>query len=375
MKDKFYSLEEKFTFDDVLIVPVHSEVPSRSEEIIDTSVTIGTHKFKVPVISSNMDTITDIKMAHKMAQLGGLGLIHRYMSVKETQDKIDAWEWGGGTGGFPTGNPLGLSVGSIDNKLERERLDLILRNPKRSYDDSQIILCADLAHGDSLHMIKTIKAIRKEYGFKGLLIAGNTATYEGTARLLEAGADLIRVGVGPGSACTTRKKTGVGFPQLSCVYECAKAGPVIADGGIRGPDDSNKAIAAGALFVMIGGMLAGTDCTPHWDEAHAHHLKSLAFGGNAELPEVTYRGMASKEAREAFSGIGKNAEGMAFKVKIRPEGSTEEVIKYLAEGLRSGMSYVNATTMKAYEQNAKFIRITSTTVQENVPHFSFTGKK
>lgn len=371
MRSKFYSQDIKFTFDDVMIVPAYSEVPSRSDAHIDTSVKMGKNTFRIPVIASNMDTVTDIKMAAQMAALGGLGIIHRYMSVEDTKSRIIEWSQ---RGEFARGNPLALSVGSIDNEMERKRLDAILRDTKRFWNDEQIILCVDLAHGHSKHMIKSVSAIRSEYKFTGTLIAGNTATAEGTDSLMRAGADIVRVGVGGGSACTTRQKTGCGVPQLSSVLDSAATGNVISDGGHRIPADIAKAIAAGAQFVMLGGMLAGTDCTPHWDEAMAHHQKSLQFGSAGDLPEVSYRGMASKEAREAFSGIGKNAEGAAFRTKIKPEGSTKEVVDHIMEGVRSAMSYVNAVTIPEFMEKAQFIRVTPTTIQENVPHFGLKSK-
>lgn len=371
MRSKFYSQEIKFTFDDVMIVPAYSEVPSRSDSFVNTSVKMGKNSFRIPLIASNMDTITDIKMAAEMAALGGLGIIHRYMSVEDTRKRLIEWSQ---RGEWARGNPLALSVGSVDNEMERKRLDVILRDAKRFWNDDEIILCIDLAHGDSKHMVKSVAAIRGDYKFSGTLIAGNTATVEGTARLLEAGADIIRVGVGGGSACTTRQKTGCGVPQLSSVLDSAVAGPVISDGGHRIPSDVAKAIAAGADFIMLGGMLAGTDCTPHWDEAMAHHQKSLQFGGVTELPEVSYRGMASKEAREAFSGIGKNAEGAAFRTKIKPEGSTKEVVDHIMEGVRSAMSYVNSVTIPEFKERSQFIRVTPTTVQENIPHFGLKSK-
>lgn len=371
MSSKFYSQDIKFTFDDVMLVPERSEIPSRSDACIDTSVTMGKNKFKIPLIASNMDTITDIKMASQMASLGGLGIIHRYMSIEETQKRIMQWndkqEW-------KHGNPLALSVGSIDNEQEHKRLDAILRSKDRFWQDNQIILCVDLAHGDSVHMTKSIAAIREEYKFTGTLIAGNTATYEGTSRLISAGADVVRVGIGGGSACTTRQKTGCGVPQLSSVLDSADAGTIISDGGHRIAADVSKALAAGADFVMLGGMLAGSDCTPHWDDAWAHHAQSVKFGGSSELPEVSYRGMASKEARESFSGIGKNAEGASFRTRIKPAGSTADIIEYIMEGVRSAMSYTNNTTIIDFQNRSKFIRVTPTTIQENIPHFGLKSK-
>lgn len=366
MNNKFYANDVKFTFDDVMIVPKFSQVASRSESILDTATKMGRNSFKIPLIASNMDTITDTKMAITMAKLGGLGIIHRYMSVEATQERLDTWQI---EGLWSAGHPLALSVGSIDNILERARINTILRNSKRSWSDDQIILCVDLAHGDSQHMINSINAIRKEYGFLGTIIAGNTATFAGTSRLLNAGADIVRVGIGGGSACTTRQKTGCGIPQLSSVLDSTEAGPIISDGGHRIPGDVAKAFAAGAQFVMLGGMLAGTDGTPAWDKAMAYHQQALQYGIAKDLPEVPYRGMASKEAKLAFSGTDKNAEGASFRARIQPKNSTQDVIENIMEGVRSAMSYVNATTITEFGDRAQFVRVTPTTLHENLPHF------
>lgn len=368
---KFYSNEIKFTFDDVSIVPAYSEVESRSEYHLDTSVKMGVNTFKLPIIASNMDTITDIKMAKKMAELGGLGIIHRYMSVEDTKERLRLW---GELGMWEAKHPIALSVGSSKNAVEKERIDAILMDPNRCWDDNEVILCVDLAHGDSKHMVDSIVSLRKDYKFGGTIIAGNTATASGTGRLREAGADVVRVGIGGGSACTTRQKTGCGIPQLSSVLDCAASATIISDGGHRIPADIGKALVAGASFVMLGGMLAGTDCTPHWDEAMAHHAKSLKFGHTDELPEVSYRGMASKEAREAFSGVSKNAEGASFRTKIKPEGSTEDVVRVIMEGIYSTMSYTGCTTIEELFEKAKFARVTSSTVGENIPHFGSNTK-
>lgn len=356
MKFKDDSVELKLAYDDVLIAPRYSEVSSRSA--VDTSVSFGETKLQLPIISSNMDTITGPKMAEKLGELGALGLIHRYMSVEEHLAIMGDWDYDLG--------PVAVSVGT--HTRDKERIDATLEYAlRRPVQD--VVICVDIAHGDSLHMVETVKYIRDK-GWHGTLMAGATCTYEGTKRLLDAGADIIRVGVGPGSACTTRVKTGCGYPQLSAVLECAQAGPIIADGGIRTPGDAAKALAAGAKAVMIGGMLAGTDCVPNWDIAMESYQKHLGFssGVGTHPPSISFRGMASAEARKAFGAAPVNAEGVSCTVKAKPEGSTVETITHLEEGIRSAMSYTNSHNLNEFLENAQFIRVSTAVAQENVPH-------
>lgn len=331
---------EFLSYDDVLIRPVHSQLGSRSEADISTQ--IGNLHLHVPVISSNMDTITGVKMAKKMAELGGLGLVHRYMSVAEQAGIIREWDHG----------PLGVSVGVVER--DKERIDATLEAYRKSssLNKSNFVLCVDIAHGDSAHMVDTLKYIR-DSGFDATLMAGAVATSEAAINLFEAGADVLRTGIGPGSVCSTRLKTGCGVPQFSAVVESAEVGSIIADGGIRYPGDAAKALAAGAKCVMIGSMLAGTDCVPGWHPHEAH---------------MRFRGMASLEARENFGQPGVNAEGVSVDVPTQEAGSTERIITEICEGVRSAMSYSNSKTLTEFNQNVVFQRVTGNTVAENVPH-------
>lgn len=741
----------KFSYDDVLLTPQYSEVSSRSN--VDISTEFGTIKLKTPIISSNMDTITDVKMAKKMNTLGGLGLIHRYMSEEKQIKIIKSWP--------RDGSILGLSLGTITN--DKDRIDSTIHHVKNSdINEKDVVLCIDIAHGDSKHMLETIEYVRG-LGWNGTLMAGATCTPEGTRRLLSAGADIVRVGVGPGcfsgdtrvlmadgtyknisdiklhdkvinmhgkvvdvigtafkgyrkvikyksstfykdtictsdhlhwvgdlsgrehlvkqkgylkaigkgnygwkeigsskpkvltfpskinfelsedfkinlndfalsrrgfssgfkdlgtvkssyglgylfgtflgdghasitkskrrdkngektignisshlnwtfgpnelhlaekvqkylkevfatdskitypsarsnthivlcrrnplarlflefgkktkkhlpkkymclnkeylqglfdgltdsdshtekngrisltntstsiielhsflsysllgffpnqrerkksvgnlkgvlknvedfsdvytsrinttgnkrigqefgvskilsikeletlvpvydievdcdthsfiannaivhnSACSTRVKTGCGYPQFSAVLECSEVGPIIADGGIRTPGDAAKALAAGAKAVMIGGMLAGTDCVPGWDIAMQSYFTNIPHSEYTDIsrhpndmPSIQYRGMASSAARAAFGQKPKNAEGISCTVKAKPEGSTELVIVDLDEGIRSAMSYSNSNTLDEFKERAVFQRVSSSVVNENIPHF------
>ena len=327
------------TFDDVLIVPRYSSISSRDEVSLFQENVLLNHSFDIPFISSNMDTITEYDMASFMAHAGGLGIWHRYMSVREAIEVYEKWS-------VNELNPLAISIGCL--KKDKTRIDALLE-----YGSPSMILCIDTAHGDSINMKQTLNYIRNDRNFKGAVIAGNVCTPQGTQRLLDWGADMVKVGIGPGSVCTTRIKTGCGYPQFSAIMKCSKVGPIIADGGISKPADACKALAAGAKMVMLGGMLAGTDKTPSWESASE---------------DIEFRGMASKEAREAFEGVSKNAEGVSCMIKAKPKGSTRETINWLVEGLKSSLSYVGASTLDEFRKSVSFVQVTSNVIVENGSH-------
>lgn len=343
--------EEKVSYDDVLLVPQYSEVRSRS--LVNTRIRLGSINLDVPIIASNMDTITGMKMARKMDELGALGIIHRGgggdENIKKTvRGYLSSWKENPGKG------PLALSVGSMYIEREKTRINAILTGLEElDFAHNNLVICVDFAHGDSLASVDTIAFIR-ECGFTGTIIGGAVCTPDACKRLQTAGANVVRCGIGPGSACSTRLKTGCGYPQLSAIMECAAtAVPIIADGGIRQPGDMAKAMGAGAKAVMMGGQFAGTDCTPGWYE-------------NAEFLE--YRGMASNAAKTAVGLPEGFEEGVSVIVKAKPKGSTEAVIKNMVDGLKSAMSYSNAFNLKDFKKRAQFVRISSAVLGENRPH-------
>mgnify|MGYP001583701162 FL=1 len=252
---------------------------------------------------------------------------------------------------------FGAAIGVVGDYLDRAD-DLV----KAGVD----VLVVDIAHGHSQHMIETVKILKKRYSVD--IIAGNVATKEGVRDLIKAGADAIKVGIGPGSMCTTRIITGCGYPQLSAIMECVATAnklktPLIADGGIRYSGDITKAMAAGASSVMIGSLLAGTDESPG--------MTMLRHGRKYKIA----RGMASlganmsKKNNEGGDSFGLKeyvAEGVEALVPYR--GKVSEILNQLSGGLRSGMSYCGAKNISELWSKAKFIRITNASLKEGFPH-------
>jgi IMP dehydrogenase/GMP reductase len=334
-------MNQAYSFDDVLIVPQYSEIESRSE--CDVTPHLPGMDLRIPIFAANMDTICGLKMATKMDKLGGCGIIHRFMKESKVHNIFREW-----ANDEERTNRVVVAVGSVHH--DKRRIDIVC-------DTKNIDICIDLAHGDSKHMVDTLKYIRKEKQFSGIVIAGNVCTHTGASRLFNFGADIVKVGVGPGSACTTRGKTGCGYPQLAAIEKCSKAGPIIADGGIREASDVAKAISVGAHAVMIGGLLAGTDCTPYWDN---------------ENQTVDFRGMASEGARKACGQVPMNIEGDSFEVVKEPKGSTQEVVEELVEGLRSAMSYSGCRTLEEFRTKSQIVLTTPSIVKENR---SWLGKR
>lgn len=332
-------LNEALTYDDVVIVPQFSEHTTRAQS--NTSWKLKNFTFQKPIIAANMDTICGPEMALQMAQLGGLGIIHRYLTVAQYKEISDSWH--ANNPEFP----LAFAVGTLSN--DKERIDFCMNGGCE-------IICIDIAHGDCQAMLDTIAYIRASWD--GALIAGNTATFEGTKRLIDAGADIVKVGVGSGGLCSTRVKTGCGMGQLSAVIECAEAGPVIADGGIKEPAHACKALAGGATSIMIGGMLGGTDKAPGW-------INPL----DCPNAETKVAGMASLSSKTKAGLRGINAEGVERTVSCKPAGSTAHVIEDITEGIRSAMSYTGAFTLEEFTEKAVLRKISIAGQAEGPPHF------
>lgn len=328
------------TFNDVLIMPKYSDVRSRREPSLKTQLTKKI-ALDIPVISANMDTVTEDEMAIAMFKLGGLGILHRFMTIEEQVAMVRKVKEAGAQN-------ISASIGVGDESKPRAK-SLVAAGVN--------IITIDIAHGHSVQMIETMKWLKDTYP-EVELIAGNLAMPDAARDLIEAGADAIKVGIGPGSMCTTRIITGCGVPQLTAIALCAEVAesygvPVIADGGIRTSGDMVKAFAAGASTVMLGSMLAGTLETP----------------GEVKQGRKQYRGMASKSAQVSWRGgvpEGMAAEGESTMVTIK--GLVKDVILEITGGIRSGMSYVNATSVRELKDKATFMEMSSNGVSESRAH-------
>ncbi len=329
------------TYDDVLIVPSKSAVRSRKDPSLASRVT-RRFKLDMPFVSANMDTVTESAMAIAMHKLGGLGILHRFMTVEQQVQEIRLVAEAGC-------DLIAASIGV--NGEGRERAEALVNAGAK-------ILTIDIAHGHSEAMLEILKWLKDKFGDRVDLIAGNVATPEATEELINAGADAIKVGIGPGSMCTTRMITGCGVPQLTAVAWCMEAArnkniPVIADGGIKGSGDIVKAFAAGAETVMLGSLLSGTLETP----------------GTVHYGKKHYRGMASRAAQTSWRGglpEGMAPEGESTSVPVK--GNVKDVVHELAGGLRSGMSYINAVQLNEIGEKSRFMEMTPNGYRESIAH-------
>lgn len=463
------NIKEGLTFDDVLLTPRKSRVFSRRDVFLRTS--FSRHlEINLPLVSANMDTVTESRMARFMAEAGGIGIIHRFLTIEEEADEVrrvkrsesviidDPYtirpdqtirearemmakysvsgllvadenrklvgilssrdllfegENGQKVNQIMTKKVITATPGvgvdkakEILHKYRIEKLPIVTRggairglitlkdilkktqNPQASKDkkgrllvgaaigvkeDAMLrakalldagadIIVVDIAHGHNVRALEIVKALRKKFG-RIEIVAGNVATAEGVVDLIKAGADAVKIGVGPGAACTTRIVTGVGVPQLTAIMECAKSAkkynvPIIADGGIKNSGDLAKALAAGGDTAMLGALFSGTDESP--GEYIMEDGQAFKF----------YRGMASREAGEdkakldgGSDGFSRTPEGKAGRVPYR--GSAKNVLVDLISGLRSSMSYLGAKNIKEFHKNAEFIKITPATEKEN----------
>ncbi|SES87729.1 inosine-5'-monophosphate dehydrogenase [Natronincola peptidivorans] len=470
MEDKI--VQEGLTFDDVLLIPAKSEVLPNEVEL-STNLTKKI-KLNIPLMSAGMDTVTEGKMAISMAREGGIGIIHKNMSIEEQAlevDKVKRSEHGVIVDPFflspehavadalelmeryhISGVPItvkGKLVGIITNRDIRfetnyeklisevmtkdklvtaregitmeeaqqilmknkiEKLPIVdedgmlkglitikdieksIKYPNSAKDSKSRLLVGaaigitkdmiervdalhkakvdvvvlDTAHGHSKGVIEAVKKIKAKYP-ELQVIAGNVATAGATVELIEAGADAVKVGIGPGSICTTRVVAGIGVPQITAVYDCAKAAkaygiPVIADGGVKYSGDIPKAIAAGANVVMIGSLFAGTEESPG---------ETVIYKGRSFK---TYRGMGSIGAMERgskdryFQEDNKKLVPEGVEGKVPYKGPLKDTVLQLVGGLKSGMGYCGTTTIKELQEKGKFIRITGAGLRESHPH-------
>ena len=328
------------TFDDVLIVPAKSDIRSRRDPSLTSRLTREI-EIQTPIISANMDTVTEAEMSIAMHKQGGFGILHRFMPIEDQIVHVQRVKSAGATN-------VGASIGVSDDF--KTRADALI-------EAGVTVVTIDIAHGHSVSMMETMRWLKKNYP-DVQIIAGNIATPSGAEDLIEAGADAIKVGIGPGSMCTTRIITGCGVPQLTAIALCSEVArkadvPVIADGGFRTSGDIMKAFAAGASTVMLGSMLSGTIETP----------------GEIKGGRKQYRGMASKSAQVSWRGgvpEGMAPEGESTTVPVK--GHVKDVILELTGGIRSGMSYINATAVSEIADKAHFIEMTAAGTLESRAH-------
>ena len=463
---------EGITFDDVLLVPQYSEV---TPDLVDVSTRLTEQiRLNIPMMSAGMDTVTEHRMAIAMARQGGIGIIHKNMSIEQQAEEVDMVkrsENGVITDPFflspdhtlgdanalmskyrISGVPITQGrklVGIITNRdlqfqtdmmrpireqmtsqglitakegvtldeakeilsrARKEKLPIVdeegnlkglitikdiekqIKYPSSAKDSQGRLLCGaavgitsnvmervealvkahvdvivvDSAHGHSRNILDTCRLIKSAYPDLQL-IAGNVATEEGSAALFEAGADCVKVGIGPGSICTTRVVAGIGVPQITAVMDCAKAArkygrPIIADGGIQYSGDMTKALAAGANVCMMGSMFAGCDESPGSFELYQGRKYKV------------YRGMGSLSAMEAgskdryFQTEAKKLVPEGVEGRVAYKGSVEDTVFQLIGGIRSGMGYCGAKTIPILQETARFVKISAAALKESHPH-------
>ena len=341
-------VQEGLTFDDVLLVPAWSEVLPR--EVSLKSKFTRNISVELPIVSAAMDTVTEAPMATALAKEGGIGVIHKNMSIEDQAAQVAQVR----VQGLMVAAALGITGDVLDRAaaLKEAGVDAVV---------------LDSAHGHSRGVVKALRKVKAAFPDLDVVV-GNVATAQATKCLIENGADAVKVGIGPGSICTTRVVAGVGVPQLTAIFDCAKAAegsgvPIIADGGLRYSGDLVKAFAAGADCVMCGSMVAGTA------EAPGEIFEDFKNGKKFKI----YRGMGSIDAMEAGS---KDRYFQTGAMKLVPEGivgrvpfkgPVGDVIYQLTGGLRSGMGYCGARDLEELKK-ASFVRITSNGVVENHPH-------
>ena len=312
--------ELAYSYDDILLYPQQGVVKSRGD--VDTSAYIGEWKMRMPIFSSPMETVTGVEMAREMAMLGCVGIMHRF----GPPSLLDEWVYL--VRSKHPNMPIAVAIG---------------------YDDwgnvgiDADIHVLDVAHADTAPMLRYIDAIKARHPNK-ILVAGSVATYNGARRLFNAGADVLRVGIGAGAACTTRTKTGFGVPMVTSIQECASVAKsfgkkIIADGGIKNSGDVVKALAVGADFVMIGRMLAGTKEAPRGRE----------YFGQASTASSAYNGRYEEGA------VG----------EVEDQGTVYEVLHRIEDGLRSGISYGGGSNIQEMQRRANYRIVTPLTMGES----------
>tara|TARA_B100000767_G_C19737115_1_gene524417 strand:- start:527 stop:1606 length:1080 start_codon:yes stop_codon:yes gene_type:complete len=343
-------IKEALTFDDVLLVPRYSNIlPSNTDIKVELFKSI---KLEVPFLSSAMDTVTESHMAIAMAKAGGLGVIHRNLDIKKQSQEVLKVK--------KLKLLVGAAIGTSNDDIIRA---------KTLIDSGVNLLVIDTAHGHSEKVLKTLSKIKK-MSSKLNVCVGNIATGEAAKKLYDSGADILKVGIGPGSICTTRMIAGIGVPQITAIMDVKKSLrnkkiKIISDGGIKFSGDIAKALAAGADAIMMGSIFAGTEESP----GKKFRLKNKIY--------KSYRGMGSIGAMSEGSSNRYFQKNYKDKSKFVPEGvearveykgSVSKIIYQLQGGLRSSMGYIGAKNLNQIHKNAKFIKITKAGFYESMVH-------
>lgn len=338
------------SYDDVLLVPQYSEIVSRSK--VNLTVKISPHTtLKIPIISANMTDVTGIEMAVCLGKLGGLGVLPRFMSAEDEAKMVSAVK----KKGVITAAAVGLRNGMFS------RAEVLV---KAGAD----ILFLDVAHGHMRRAIEATSSLKQTFGNTIDIVSGNIATYEGASDLFKAGADCVKVGIGPGSICTTRIETGFGVPQLTAVMEAARAAKhyrktIMADGGTKNSGDIVKGLAAGASAIMAGSQLAGTDEAPGKKLIIKGKIFKNYYASTSYLEKKNHLKTNGKGLSQNYV---KYIEGVESLVPYK--GPVTDIIEKMVANIRSGFSYCGAKDISSLWKKARFIRITSQGLRESGAH-------
>lgn len=333
-------IKENITFDDVLIKPKFSNITSRKDVSLTT--TIGNLSLDIPIVSANMDTVTNEDLAKKLYESGGISILHRFSSIEKNVKLFKSLK-----------NQNVKSIVSIGlNDYELERAEALIESGAN-------ILCIDVAHGAQMSVVEQYNRIMNKYKSNVDIIVGNFATGDTVKEFKDLCVSeplAFKVGIGGGSACLTRVQTGCGVPQLSAIFDCVKSNPtsnIISDGGHKKPGDIAKALAAGAKMVMLGYMLAGTDEAP------------------GEIINDNYKKYRGSASQEAYNDQGKIADWRTFEgdsFLIPYKGPLNKVLQDITGGIRSSLSYVGARNLEEFREKVEFIRVSNSTFMENTSH-------
>lgn len=342
---------ESLSFDDVLLEAQFSHVKSRKD--VSVAQDFMGYRLGCPIISSNMDTITEATMANAMARLDAVGALHRFSTVAENAEMFREGSMGGR-------QPM-VSIGLGNLEIERARI-------LAGAGATQFII--DVAHGASMEVVNTYKALRNMYP-KCYIMVGNFANAKGIEDFnYHSGGklpDAYKVGIGGGSMCTTRVVTGCGMPTFASILDCAKTRrPIVADGGMRNSGDIAKALAAGAHAVMLGGLLAGTEETP--GKPIYEYINYGEFNIKGDPISKQYRGSASKESYEIQGKTASHRAPEGESTFVDYKGPVQNVVEELIAGVRSAMSYVGAENLQEFREKARFIRVTNAGSAESRAH-------